>query len=149
MKWREVPGYEGLYAVSDTGNVWNEGKGRCVRVNYNSDGYEMVTLYRRGQPGLRVSVHRLVASAFVPGQTETRNTVRHLDGQKLNNTPDNLMWGTMSENIRDSVDHGTHRNTRKTSCYRGHEFTLENTYHRINRSGRECRECRRSARRKN
>jgi hypothetical protein len=55
---------------------------------------------------------------------------RHLNGNPADNRwPENLAWGTQSENNLDRVRHGTfrNRNTDKTHCDHDHEFTPENT----------------------
>ena len=52
-------------------------------------------------------VHRLVADAFHGGAPFEGAVVRHLDGNKLNNHPDNLAWGTYAENEADKLRHGT------------------------------------------
>ena len=72
-----------------------------------------------------------------PDDMETR----HLDGNPASNTLANLKYGTSSENSFDTVQHGNHRNARKTHCRRQHEYTAENTYYFDGR--RYCRECHR------
>lgn len=97
-----------------------------------------MNLHRDGR-GRTEKVHRLIAIAFL-GQPEARQEVRHLDGDPSNNRVDNLKWGTRSENIRDSVRHGTHVWANKTHCPQGHAYDAPNTYIRSN-GGRMCREC--------
>lgn len=55
-----------------------------------------------GRKHLNVSVHRLVASHFVKGDTNLE--VNHKDGDRTNNRSDNLEWVTRSENIQHSYD---------------------------------------------
>lgn len=52
----------------------------------------------------RCYAHRLVATAFVPGETKDKNQVNHKDGNKLNNSSDNLEWITSRENIQHSIN---------------------------------------------
>lgn len=102
-EWRVIAGYE-RYAVSNMGNVKNVKTGRILKFGHLK-GYRAVTL--RG--GVRVqnytTVHRLVATAFI-GPSAGLQT-RHLDGNKLNNTVENLAWGTAKENSLDRDRHGT------------------------------------------
>lgn len=67
--------------------------------------------------------------------------VRHLDGDPANNRLTNLCYGTHSENVQDSLRHGTHAQARKDHCNAGHEFTPENTYIRPDNGYRQCRTC--------
>lgn len=67
----------------------------------------------------------------------------HRDGDALNNTPENLYWGSYSENMRDAIEHGTHVAASKTHCPQGHEYDAENT--RYTKDGhRVCRTCHRN-----
>jgi hypothetical protein len=89
-------------------------------------------------------VHVLVAAAFL-GPCPDGQEVRHLDGDKLNNCLDNLIYGTRSENNLDTVRHGHHKKgLPKTHCSHGHEYTPENIY--MHKKGdsffRECLTCR-------
>lgn len=137
-QWRPIPGFAGKYEASSLGRIRSK---RCVlkqRLNYR--GYPVVELSK--PPGSQESlVHRLVASAFHGVPTDGLEC-RHMDGNKTNNRAENLAWGTHSENAMDQVRHGTHRNTKKTHCDRGHEFTVENTYWRSN-THRTCLTCKR------
>jgi hypothetical protein len=140
--WKPVAGYVG-YEVSSLGNVrsrkgrWSGGKPKMMKPTPIPAGYLTVALYSDGGRKTHL-VHRMVADAF--HERGGHDLVRHLDGDKFNNRAENLAWGTPSENAVDSVIHGTHRNTRKTHCKRGHEYTPENTY-RFADMSRVCRTC--------
>lgn len=149
-QWRWIPGYEGLYDVSDRGRVraWREWKDlpvpRILRQHPNGNGYLRVSLCKKGAETTR-TVHRLVLTAFC-GPRPAGMVSRHLDGNKLNNTLRNLSWGTQSENVRDSIEHGTQVNARKSHCPRGHEYNEANTH--LDRKGiRHCRRCDRDRKR--
>lgn len=86
--WKEVIGYEGLYEVSDYGNIRRNG--RILRPITRGRGYQSVFLYKCGSYK-QVSIHRIVAQAFVDnpyGYAE----VNHIDENKCNNKADNLEW---------------------------------------------------------
>lgn len=65
----------------------------------------------------------------------------HIDGDIDNNSITNLRWDTQASNIRDTVLHGNNFNATKVACKRGHPFTLENTYVKRGKGGRQCRKC--------
>lgn len=110
MEWRDVVGFEGLYHVSNYGDVRTTartvprdgGRGdlttpeRVLRAQVTPKGYLRIQLGRDGQSANRM-VHRLVAEAFIPNPSG-RPEVNHLDGDKQNNVVANLEWATPSEN---------------------------------------------------
>ena len=112
--WRDITGYEGLYKVSNRGNVYSveritsQGKkigGRTLRLIYSRDGYPQVSLYKNGVMKTKL-VHRLVLEAFIPNP-ENHPEVNHIDEVKDNNKLSNLEWCTSKHN----ANHGT-RNER-------------------------------------
>ena len=143
--WLPIPGYEGIYDVSDQGRVrsWLPYHGtptpRIKKTNPNHKGYLLVGLRNEGRDGT-AAVHKLVMLAFV-GTRPVGMEIRHLDGNCQNNVTSNLGYGTPSENNLDAVRHGTHRNARKTHCMHGHAFDAVNTYV-TTQGGRRCRACR-------
>ena len=70
-------------------------KGRVLKPKIDRYGYEVVTLSKDGK---RKSyyVHRLVAMAFIDNHLQ-KETVNHIDGNKLNNSVENLEWATQKE----------------------------------------------------
>ena len=78
-----VPGYEGLYEVSDKGNVKSLRSGKLLKQSNNKDGYKMVSLTKNGK-SKGFSVHRLVALTFIPNP-ENLPEVNHKDETHDNN----------------------------------------------------------------
>lgn len=118
--WRDIKGYEGLYQVSNWGNVkrikhdisiFRNGRiekrffsERLLEPWKNRKGYMKVAL-RKNNKSYEKFVHRLVAEAFMPIEDETLQ-VNHMDTNKENNTLNNLEWCTCKENIRHAYING-------------------------------------------
>lgn len=103
-EWKDVPGYEGLYQVSNHGRVKSTPrrttKGGILKTKVDSHGYAEVTLSRENVQR-SVRVHRIVAEVFI-SNTEHKPQVNHKNGDKLDNRVENLEWATASENIQHS-----------------------------------------------
>jgi len=143
-EWRTVPRTNGSYEVSDEGEVRSmrrQGTAGGTLKPYWDDAYAVVNLHIDREQRHHF-VHRLVLEAFVgPGDGMDG---RHLDGNPGNNSLSNLAWGTRSDNVNDSVRHGTHPNLghNKQVCKHGHGFMSDNTI--VRPDGRwECRACNR------
>lgn len=105
--WKDVPGYEGLYKVSNIGNVMSfhtdgvfgkNNHGRLLVQRTDACGYKYVYISKNGKKK-RESVHRLVAYAFLPNP-ENLPQVNHIDEIRDHNTVSNLEWCTALYNQR-------------------------------------------------
>lgn len=92
--WKPVPGYED-YLISDRGRLWNLRANKITTGALDYFGYVAYGLYKDGL-SYPIKAHRLVAKAFIDNPQGKRE-VHHIDGNKQNNTPDNLMWVTRQE----------------------------------------------------
>ena len=104
--WKDVVGYESLYQVSNLGNVKSMkyayiNKIRILTFHYNKKGYRRVHL-TKNKIDKYLSVHRLVAEAFIPNPNNYPQ-VNHKDGNKLNNSVDNLEWCTNEYNFQHAL----------------------------------------------
>lgn len=90
--WKDVVGHEGLYKVSNLGNIFSIQSSRLMKKNINNKGYERVTI-----KGKQMSVHRIVCMAFISNY-ENKCVVNHKNGIKNDNNIKNLEWATCREN---------------------------------------------------
>lgn len=150
-KWLPVPGYEGIYEVSDLGRVRSldrlDSLGRLrpgleLRPRVDRGGYLLI--HAGGKPRRTLRVHRLVLLAFVGPPPEGADEALHGDGDPSNNALPNLRWGTRAENAADCLLHGTHHAASKTHCPSGHPYDDDNTYFYPRTNHRECRACKRA-----
>ncbi len=82
----------------------------------NHGGYLTVFVARHGRMANH-PVHRMVAEAFHGPKPSPDHEVRHLDGNRTNNRPANLAWGTRRENIDDRERHGTTARGARNGAY--------------------------------
>ena len=115
-----VAGYEGRYSVTPTGEVWSHPytrsdgkrrKGIWLRPATNPSGHKQVVLTRPDKSRHSICVHRLVATAYL-GYREGLQ-VNHKNGDKLDNSVDNLEWVTQEENLKHAHRNGLIPSRRK------------------------------------
>jgi hypothetical protein len=110
-QWRVIPDFP-AYSVSDHGRVRRDVggggavPGRILKYNLMTSGYHCVQLWRDSKPHPR-SIHRLVASVFLPPPEDGQTEVAHFDGDRLNNHVSNLRWADRKANMADTKRHGT------------------------------------------
>ena len=92
--WKDVVGYEGLYQVSDMGNV--RGPRGIMNLGNNCHNYCFLRLCKN-KIQKYAYVHRLVCLTFLPNP-ENKPEVDHINGNKNDNRLINLRWATKSEN---------------------------------------------------
>lgn len=101
MKLKPIAGYEGIASIREDGMVRLHDrisptgkllKAKWIKPHANRDGgYLFVKLPELGGKRKNFYIHRLVASAFVANNCKG-DTVNHIDGNKQNNSPNNLEW---------------------------------------------------------
>lgn len=99
LEWRDIEGYEGIYKISEYGDImsFKNGKKKILKPNKNNKGYLLINLCKNGEVN-RYLVHRLVAIAFCEN-TNCYNVVNHMDENPLNNHYSNLEWCTQQYNL--------------------------------------------------
>lgn len=119
-QWKDIPGYEGRYQVSDQGRVRSLdrfvrlvahgvetkrlARGKVLRPAPSPSGHLCVSLGR----GSTKQVHALVALAFI-GPRPENHEVLHLDHNPANNALTNLRYGTRAENVKMDYEVGVRK----------------------------------------
>jgi CO dehydrogenase/acetyl-CoA synthase alpha subunit len=118
--WKDIPGFEGRYQVSDQGRVkslpfmqryllrngqeaFRRTGARILAQQLINSGYSLAHLHL-DNARTALTVHSLVAQAFLPGPPG--ETVNHKNGVKTDNRASNLEWTTYSENHLHAVATG-------------------------------------------
>lgn len=102
--WKDVIGYEGLYQVSNLGRVkslpkYHYKNCRILKQTIRKrDGRLSVMLVKSGQKNKRITIHRLVAIAFIDNPHELIE-INHIDENPKNNVVENLEWCTRKYNM--------------------------------------------------
>ena len=154
-EWRALSGYERAYEVSSLGRIRSlerieflngpvpkrVRRGRILKPHLRG-GYLSCRVFKGGV-GRHLPIHIAVCAAFSAPKTASKQEVRHLNGDPLDNRALNLRWGSHSENMLDRVRHGTDVQVARTHCPRGHEYSGENLHVYVgrSRSRRQCRAC--------
>lgn len=97
--WKDVKGFEGVYKISNKGNLKHYTKrfGWRVLKNTHKHGWYFNVVLRNKDAVKSVKIHRLVAETFIPNPNHY-NCVNHIDMNKQNNRVENLEWCSQKEN---------------------------------------------------
>lgn len=104
--WKDIKGFDGVYQVSDEGQVRRVFKSKTKPLKAWERGKYLTVCLSYGGDKKRFTVHRLVAETFLD-KPENATEVNHIDGDKHNNNVSNLEWVTgrgnqvhMMENLK-------------------------------------------------
>lgn len=115
-EWRDVPGYEGLYAVNINSQVKSlhaRNRNGILPQRIDRGGYYTVKLSKRGKDSTQY-VHRILALAYLRND-KNKCCVNHRNGQKLQNNIENLEWVTYAENSKHAILTGLSKIPSKSS----------------------------------
>lgn len=128
--WKDINGYEGIYQISNLGNVKSldryvnsaiknnskvKRKGQLLKPKLNQGYYEVSLIVGNNRKWFKV--HRLVAEAFIPNPNNYPQ-INHKDEIKTNNRVDNLEWCDAKYNCNYGTRNSKIRNC--TSFKKGH-----------------------------
>lgn|SRR5574344_520868 len=133
--WKDIPNYDG-YQASNLGRIrtynkitytsrhgerhWNN---RIMKFKPNEiskkikkgSGYR-ITLWNKGK-SKDLLVARIIATTFLENLINTKMTVNHKDGNRLNNNIENLEWLTREDNIKYGFQNGQYPSANKNKKY--------------------------------
>jgi hypothetical protein len=127
--WKDCAGWEGKYQVSTLGNVKsldrytrrvdgtiNHCREKPRKTQISNCGYVRVSFFDEGK-NFMLSVHRLVAEAFIPNP-ENKPEVNHISGIKTDNSVQNLEWMSSRENKKHGIEMGliSHNGINNNNC---------------------------------
>lgn len=126
------------YLIDENGKVYSIRKNKWLKTHINKYGYEKVVL-QKNKFRKTLSVHRLVAIAFIPNPNNYPQ-VNHIDGEKTNNNVSNLEWCTPKHNMNEAVRIGlfesvkkkNRENAIKNKLYKYHVLANEKTKKKVN-----------------
>lgn len=135
--WKDIKGYEGLYQVSNLGNIKSMPrtivtnnrfgkmtkytKSREIKPHLNKKtGYYQVHLSKNKKTKMFL-LHRLVAETFIPNM-DNKPQINHINANKTDNRIENLEWCTSSENIKHAFANNLSHSNFKVQCGSKHHF---------------------------
>ena len=118
-EYKDIPGYEGMYAVTKDGRVWSHPKetivggrggvrvdgGRFLSNKPHHQGYCRVHIRDKNNIRKGMLVHRLVAMTYIPNP-DALPFINHLNGDTQDNRVDNLEWCDNKRNTKHAYDNG-------------------------------------------
>ena len=133
MRTVDIFGFEGLYQITEAGEVYGLISNKYLVHKVLPNGYAAVNLYKDGKCHTRY-IHRLVATAFVPNPLGLP-VVMHEDNDKLNYSICNLKWGTSAANIQAAMIDGL-CNVGKKVLQLSKDGVVINTYNSMSEAAR-------------
>lgn len=99
-RWAVVEEFQN-YEVSNLGRFRKRWNGKIIGGSDHESGYRNIGFMKNGKLYMRLA-HRVVAKAFVAGETELKNEVNHRDKHRQHNWATNLEWMTHADNAKHS-----------------------------------------------
>ena len=129
---KDIPGFEGLYAVTSCGKVWSYRRQKFLKPQEGKDRYLYVNLIVK-RKAKRCAIHRLVAEAYLPNPNNYPQ-VNHIDECGTHNWLNNLEWCDAKYNCNygTRVERIAEKRRKKVYC-----VETNKTYDGVREAGRE------------
>jgi hypothetical protein len=101
-QWKLISDTDNRYSISSLGNIKNNNTNRILKDRIDRNGYHSIFI-KVNNILKNLSIHRLVAIAFIPQLNNDRCCINHKDLNKDNNNYLNLEWCTYKENTKHYV----------------------------------------------
>jgi len=126
-QWLPIPGAEGRYEASTLGRIRSlprpRVRGGILKPAADRKGYLFVTMQLDGDDKRKpYRVHKLIATTFHGPRPADKTLCRHRNDNRLDNRPENLAWGNMSENTIDTTENGINFLANRDACGNGHPY---------------------------
>jgi len=139
--WRPIIGFRDGYEASSLGRIRSSvRKNPRILTLSVVCGYLQCSLQKKNGVGYSALVHRIVFEAF-RGPIPDGMHIDHIDHDRTNNRINNLQALTPAENMARRDARRWPNGGRPSHCPRGHEYTPQNTYIRVDGKYRLCRAC--------
>lgn len=102
--WKDIPGFEGIAKASNLGRIYKYKTNKIYDSDKSVNDYTGCKLWKDGTCFSK-RIHQWIALTFIPNP-ENKPTVNHRDGNKWNNTVENLEWATYKENNDHAIKTG-------------------------------------------
>lgn len=132
--WKDIAGFEGFYQCSSYGRIRSvdhpdrRTKARILKQGISDKGYSLIGFWMNKKVNTK-RVHRVIAMTFIPNPKNFKE-VNHIDGNKLNNSVDNLEWTTRSENVKHAWRNNLIKNTSKRKLTKKEVMEIRELYNR-------------------
>lgn len=132
--WKDIEGFEGLYQISNLGRVKSLTysnqyttlkKEKIIKQQVNHKGYKCVSIGYK--PRKTITIHRLVAKAFICNPNNF-SQVNHKDGNKQNNSLENLEWCDNDFNMNHAKINGLLDNRTQKLKKKINQFSLQGEF---------------------
>ena len=116
--WRSIESLNGKYEVSNYARIRNAKTGKILKQFVSRHGYNVLQVRPTPYHPVNIRVHRIVAEAFL-GKCPDGCVVNHKDGNKKNNSVENLEYVSPSENNIHALNAGLRHRATKGNQRRG------------------------------